>query len=111
MSAVDVIRRRGRKYNLIRRGVATIVDGIATPAADVITPILAYHQPMTAKDLRNLPQGQNAGEWRNVWTEYAAKLTDKIDLNGIPYTVQRIALWQDGPFYILNVNYTEDVLT
>lgn len=111
MSAVDVIRRRVKKYNLVRRGAATIAEGIATSGASTTTEIDAYQQPMTAKELRNLPPGQNSGEWRNVWTEYGIKLTDEIIINGLNFTIQRISLWEDGPFYIARANRTEDILT
>lgn len=110
MSAVDVIRRRVKKYPLIRRGAAALVDGISTPAASTTIRIDAYQQPMSAKELRNLPPGQNSGEWRNVWTEYAIKLTDQITINGLNFTIQRVALWEDGSFFIGNANRTEDVL-
>ena len=111
MPAVDVIKRRAKPYNLTRLGTPTIVDGIATPGTPTVTEIQAVQQPMTAKELRNLPPGQNAGEWRNIWSEDEMKLTDTISINGLTFTVQRVALWEDGPFYIANANRTEDVLT
>lgn len=111
MSAVNVIRRRVKKYNLTRAAVPTIVDGISTPGTPTTTEIDAYQQPMTAKELRNLPPGQNSGEWRNIWSEIQMKLTDVMDINGLPFTVQKVVLWEEGPFYIANANHTEDVLT
>ncbi len=110
MPAVDVIKRRVKKYDLIRKGPPVIVDGISSRPTTT-TEIDAYHQPMSPKELRNLPPGQNSGEWRNVWTEYPVKLTDEIDLNGILFVIQKAELWEDGPFYIANAVYTEDVLT
>lgn len=111
MSAVDVIRRRVQKYDLTRPGADAFVDGIGTPGAGTVTEIDAYQQPMTPKELRNLPPGQNAGEWRNVWTEYAVKLKDQIDINGLTFTIQKVALWEDGIFYIANANRAEDALS
>jgi len=111
MAAVDVIRRRVKTYSLNRRGPAVRIDGIAQPGTPVITDVLAYHQPMSPKELRNLPPGQNAGEWRNVWTEYPIKLTDIITLSGIAFTIQKVELWEDGPFHIGRANYTEDELS
>lgn len=111
MSAVDVIRRRVKPYTLIRIATPTIVDGISTPGTPIVTTIDAVQQPMTAKQLRNLPQGQNSGEWRTVWTEAEIKVTDTITIGSIIFTFQRVALWEDGPFYIANVNHTDDVLT
>lgn len=111
MSAVDVIRRRVKPYTLTRLVVPTIVDGISTPGTPVVSTIDAYQQPMTAKELRNLPQGQNSGEWRNIWTEAFLKLTDTITIGAIIFTIQRVTLWEDGPFYICNANHTGDVIT
>ncbi len=111
MPAIELIRRRAKSYTLTRPGTATIVDGIATPPAATNIDIEAVQQPMTAKELRNLPPGQNAGEWRNIWSEYEMKLADMITINNLPFTVQRVTLWEDGPFFIANANRTEDVLT
>lgn len=111
MSAVDVIRRRVTPHTLTRPGAHAIVDGIATPAAGSDITIDAYSQPMSPKELRNLPPGQNAGEWRNVWTEDSIKIRDVITINGNGFTVQRVSVWEEGPFTIANVNRIEDVLT
>ncbi len=110
MPVTDVIRRRVKKYNLTRRGTGAIVDGISTPGATFVLEIDAHQQPMTAKELRNLPPGQNSGEWRNVWTEDNIRITDQIDIAGLIFTVQRVTLWDDGPYYLANVNRTEDTV-
>lgn len=110
MPVLDVIRRRVKKYNLTRRGIGALVDGISTPAASIIIKIKAHQQPMTAKELRNLPPGQNAGEWRNVWTENDIRITDQIDICGLTFTVQRVTLWEDGPFFVANANRTQDTI-
>lgn len=108
MSAVDVIRRRAKAYILSRPGAATITDGIATAGAATSINIKAVVQQMTSKDLRNLPPGQNAGEWINIWSEDEMKLNDEIPFRGVNFTIQRISLWEDGPFYIANANHTFD---
>ena len=110
MPAADVIKRRAKTYVLTRPGASTIVDGVATPGTGTDTDIEAVIQPMTAKELRNLPPGQNAGEWLNVWSEALMKMTDEITYSGVKYTVQRVALWEDGPFYIANASHTFDTL-
>lgn len=111
MPAADVIKRRAKSYTMTRPGTSAIVDGIATPSADTDIDIEAVIQPMTAKELRNLPPGQNAGEWVNVWSETQMKLNDVITYNGVAFTVQRTTMWEDGPFYIANANHTFDTLS
>jgi len=110
MSAVDVIKRKVKDYTLTRASSPTIVDGVSTPGTPVTSVIKAYIQPMTSKDLRNLPQGQNAGEWINIWTENPIQIIDEVPFRGVQFTVQRVSLWDDGPFYIANANHTYDTL-
>ena len=111
MSAVDVIKRRAKPYTLTRPTTPTIVDGISTPGTPASIDIMAVIQTMTPKQVRNLPPGQNSGEWVNIWTESVIKINDKVSFRSVNFSVQRVALWEDGPFYIANATYTEDVLT
>lgn len=110
MPAVNVIKRKAKPYVITRPGAEALVDGISTPAAGSNIDIEAVIQQMTAKELRNLPPGQNSGEWITIWSETLMKLRDQVTYGSILYTIQRVAYWEDGPFYIANANRTEDVL-
>lgn len=108
MPAVDVIKRRATPYTLTRPSTPTIVDGISTPGTPGSVEIEAYAQQMTAKQLRDLPPGQNAGEWINIWSEDELKNSDEIPFRGVNFTIKRVSLWEDGPFYIGNAVHTFD---
>lgn len=122
MPAVDVIKRNAKSYVLTRPGTDAITDGLKVPGATTDIDIEAVIQQMTPKELRNLPPGQNSGEWINIWTETLVKMRDQVTYGGVLYTIQRVAFWEDpyrddptrddetGPFYICNASHTQDVL-
>jgi len=95
MPATDVIRRRGRNYTVSRPGSPTITDGYAVAGTPTAITVFAHVQPLSGEELRNLPPGQNATDWRIVWSIEELQLRDVITIDGDTYSVQRLMPWQD----------------
>jgi len=57
--------------------------------------IFAVIEPMSAKEMRNLPNGQDSFSWFSVWAnkKYRIKLKDKICINNSEYEIQKISEW------------------
>ena len=99
MSINDVISENSVQVTRIRPGMSATVNGYRVSAADVVTIIEAVVQPMSAKELRNTPEGQNTLQWMNIWSEFDLKEKDKIDYSGTLFTIQRFEYWPEGPFW------------
>jgi len=110
MAIVDVIRKRVRTATLSRSAAAVITDGYAAPGAATTSEIDVHDQPLTPEEIRNLPPGQNATDWRNIWSETQLILRDRVTVGGKTYTVQRDEFWREGPFYHVQAVVTEDIL-
>jgi hypothetical protein len=68
-----------------------------TPAT---TTIQAHVQPLSPKEIRDLPPGQNAIDWRNVWsTTDDLLIGDIITVGGISYRLKSAIYWEEGEFY------------
>lgn len=111
MPIVDVIRKRAKKLPLERPGVAVRNEGYASEGPPDPLTISAHAQPLSPKEIRDLPPGQNATDWRNIWSEEEMIFSDRITSEGKKYTVKRIEYWPEGPFYRAAAVKTEDVLT
>jgi hypothetical protein len=78
---------------------ASLTDGYGSDV-DVSGPILAVIQPMSGKELRNVPEGQNTLDWRNIWSLVEIKARELItDPEGNQFTIQSVEFWREGPFY------------
>jgi len=110
MPVIDVIRSRAQTYQLIRPGTATLNQGYAVEAAPTIIPTDAHIQPLTPKQIRDLPPGQNATDWRNIWSEQEMRISDRITENGVTFTVKTIEYWEEGQFYHATAVITLDTL-
>lgn len=84
-----VIRKRAKTVTRSRPGATTTVDGYRGTGANTDTSIQAHIQPMTAKELRNVPEGQNTMEWVNIWSLSDLQEGDQIIDGGKTYEVQR----------------------
>lgn len=84
-----VIRKRAKAVTRLRPGATTTVNGYRTSAAPASDPIQAHIQPMSPKELRNVPEGQNTMEWVSVWSLFDLQENDKIVDGGKTYEVQR----------------------
>lgn len=108
MAVVDVIRRRGRTRIVERPSQATLVDGYAVPGTPTKHKVFATDQPLSGAEIRNLPPGQNATDWRNVWSDAELKLLDSIVLSDGNYTVERLMQWAEGVFWHVQVVRVRD---
>ena len=90
MAVVDVVRSRVKTLALERPGATVNTDGFATKAAPVVSTIEAHAQPLSPKEIRDLEPGQNATDWRNIWSEEEMFLSDVITSLGKKYTIKRV---------------------
>lgn len=92
--ASDVIRRRGGPITITRPVPLTVVDGyvLASGPAPTVT-VIGTIQPLSGQELRNLPPGQNAIDWRSVWALSEIKLRDRITVDGQLFTIEHIDDW------------------
>lgn len=98
-AAAEAIRANARKREVARPAVPTVVDGYAVPGASERLFMDMVVQPMSPKELRNLPPGQNTLDWRNIWSLCEVKLRDVVKLRDGNFVVQSVVFWEDGDFW------------
>ena len=76
-----------------------VVDGIATSPKDSAVAFKGAIQPLTPRDLRHLPEGQDARDIRNIWTSTELFVNDEIDDGGEIFVVQSVVFWREGQFF------------
>lgn len=99
MAISNVIRRHQEAVTLTRPGAETVVGGYAQEGTPGAFTIQAVVQPLQPKELRNLPPGQNATDWRNVWSLVELRIKDQITILGETFVLQNAVSWQQGGFY------------
>lgn len=99
MPVADVIRRNQRPLTLERLGAVAIAAGYAAEGTPTTSEIQGHTQPFSARELRNVPEGQNTLEWWHVWSETEIRVRDRVLFDGRAYTVQRVEDWPEGGFY------------
>lgn len=83
-----------------RPGTATRSGGYAKPGTPTTKTILAHVQPLSPKEIRDLPPGQNAIDWRNFWsTTDELLIKDSITTGGITYRLKSVIFWDEGEFW------------
>jgi hypothetical protein len=102
MPVLDVITRRAKKRPVLRPpvGPRTVVDGYQAPAQPSTFDANIYPQPLSHREVRNLPEGQNASDWRTLWSDKELKLLDRVNVDGDFFTVESVAKWPEGNFWI-----------
>lgn len=110
MRLKSVVKSRSVLTSVSRPGAATTADGYRRPGADTVITMYLYIQPMSLKELRNVPEGQNTLSWFNVWSVDPVLVKDKITYNGINYTVQRAIDRPEGGFYRAQAVKVSDTL-
>lgn len=96
---IKTIRRNANSYVLTAAGSESFVDGYVVKGSETTQAIQAHIQPMSEKELRNAPSGQNTLQWIVIWSEIDLPEKDKITYNGVIFTIQRVEFWDDGSFY------------
>jgi len=97
---IKTIRRNAKTYSLKLAGANTYGDdGFATEAVTAASDIKAHIQPAGAKELRNLPEGQNTLQWIVIWSESNVPEKAEITYGGVAFTIQKVEYWDDGGFY------------
>lgn len=100
MNAIlNVISRRAVEVKVTRPGSVSTLDGYRSTSAATEFETEVTIQPMTAKDLRNVPEGQNALQWFTVWGPDELRVKDQIHFNDVIYTVQRAKERIEGGFF------------
>lgn len=100
MPVSDVIARRAIALTLLRPVEQAIVDGYVTPSTESIAAITGHMQPLSPREMRLVPEGQNQLEWWHVWSMDEIKVDDIVTDAGQPaVTVMRVEYWKEGAFY------------
>ena len=101
MSVKSVIIRRQKPVQRSRPGTETNVGGYIQKPTPTTTTIQAHVQPLSPKQIRDLPPGQNAIDWRNIWTVEPNDIliNDVITSGGIAYRLKSAIHWEEGEFY------------
>jgi hypothetical protein len=89
-----------------------LVDGYDTAGDPVEFEIRAYVQPMTDKETRDMPEGQNGEEWYNVWSLEEFKRRDMIFYRDQWHEIKAVSDWQEATTYLYRGRFvrTEDEL-
>lgn len=70
---------------------------------EIKVPILGatgHMQPLSPRELRNVPEGQNTLEWWNVWSQSEIRVKDIVTEPGKQTVViQRVETWVEGKFW------------
>lgn len=111
MSVKSVIIRRQKSVTRSRPGAVTISDGKGQKASPSVTIIQAHVQPLSPKQIRDLPPGQNAIDWRNVWSTTDDLLINDVILSkGISYRLKSAIFWEEGEFYSAQGSKVSDTI-
>jgi len=87
------------------------INGLIKEKYTAIKPkITAVVQPMSKRELRNVPEGQNALDWQSIWSIERIYLKDKIKINCDYYEIQKVAYWAEGEFWAGSAVKVEDEL-
>ncbi len=98
MGVEAVLRRHQVDCTLVRQTVVR-VNSYKTNTQET-SRIKAVIQPMTGKELRNMPEGQSTLDWRNIWSLVELRNRDIItEPEGGSFTVQDVEFWREGTFY------------
>ncbi len=96
---LSVIRAHLEDVTLVRRTAGTSSRGYGTNS-DASSTIQATIQPMTPKEMDNLPKGQIILEANHVWSEVELRERDLVtNPEGTTFTLQGVEFWREGPFY------------
>ena len=97
----EAIRELEVDLTLTRKDVAGthIADGI--PVENPVAPVAIRGaiQPATSKDIRHLPEGQDARDTRFVWSSTELKIDDEITDGTEIVIVQSVEFWREGAFF------------
>ena len=97
---IQTIRRSAKTYPIKSVGASTHGDdGFSSRATGEPVNIKAHIQPMGAKELRNVPEGQNTLKWIVIWSESDLPEKNIVTYGGVDFTIQKTELWDDGGFY------------
>lgn len=110
MAISNLIKRHQEAVTLTRPGAQTVSGGYAQEGTPGVFIIQAVAQQLQSKDLRNLPPGQNATDWRNFWSLVELKIKDKITIAGQTFTLQSVSDWPQGGFYSAQGSKVSDTL-
>ena len=105
---LKTIRSNAKDYVLTTAGTESYVNGYAVKATPTESTIKAHIQPMGAKELRNVPEGQNTLKWITAWSEVDLPEKYKITYGSVLYTIQKTEFWDDGPFYKAAAVHVDD---
>ena len=99
VAILSVIRAHLEDVTLVRRTADTSVRGYATNV-DSTSTIKATIQPLSPREMRNLPKGQSTRFASNVWSETELRERDLVtNPEGTQLTLQGVEFWREGPFY------------
>lgn len=99
---LDTIREFSEPLTVNRPDYKNTVDGYVSQTSLAVAGITGHMQPLSPRELRYVPEGDNTLEWWNVWTLAEIKLGDTItDSSGLvpTVTISKIELWKEGPFW------------
>jgi hypothetical protein len=88
-------------HTVTRQSPGTYVQGRYTPGTESTFTVVASVQPVTGRDLQDLPEGQYANEVKKLYTAVELRTRhpdsepDRINIYGETYTVIQVNRW-DG---------------
>jgi hypothetical protein len=87
-------------YTVKRRAAGTYTQGRYTAGAQTTLSIVADVQPVTGRELRDLPEGQRGDETKLVITETELRVrqpsseSDLVTIGGEDYRVVKVERWE-----------------
>lgn len=109
MAVASAIRKRAKLHNYKTPQAAVVNEGYASTTYTLGT-IKAHVQPLSGKELRDVPEGQNATDMRNVWSETQMAVRDLIEIDGLDFEIKNVQYWDEGRFWWARAAKAKDQL-
>lgn len=75
-------------------------NGYGAKTLSSVAGVSGHMQPLSPREMRNVPEGQNELEWWHVWALQEIRPDDRITDGHAPTVVlQRVEAWKEGPFW------------
>lgn len=97
---LDTIREVSGPLTVTRATTELVDRGITIPGTVPVVGVEGHMQPLSPREMRMVPEGQNTLEWWHVWSLQAIVVDDQVTDGSAPVVkVLRVEEWKEAPFW------------
>ena len=97
---LDTIREHSVPLTVSRATDEVVQRGIVIPGTTAVLGIEGHMQPLSPREMRFVPEGENTLEWHHIWALSEIIEGDFItDGSAVVVRVARVESWKEGPFW------------